>query len=126
MIYWLQPRPSLRDNNTTKFVSYIMPPQSSAGWTFLSNYSHVLLCLAQDPLIKMRDVAARVGITERAVQRIIAELEGAEVLTRVKTGRQNTYTINPSVPLRHELESHRTVGDLLDALMTGMPRGEQR
>jgi len=86
----------------------------------------VLLCLAQDPLIKMRDVAARVGITERAVQRIIAELEAAGVLTRIKSGRQNTYTINPSVPLRHELESHCTVGDLLDALMTDMPSEPKR
>lgn len=64
----------------------------------------------------MRDVSISVGITERAVQRIIAELEAAGVITRTKTGRQNSYSINRAMPLRHDLESHRTVGDLLSAL----------
>ena len=90
---------------------------TSSGWTFLSNYSHVVICLAKDPMMKMREVANRVGITERAVQRIIAELEAAGVLTRTRAGRQNSYEIDTDMPLRHCLEAQRTVGDLLSALI---------
>lgn len=87
--------------------------EKSSGWTFLSNYSHVLICLARDPNMRMREVADRVGITERAVQRIVAELEEAGALTRIKEGRQNRYEIATDLPLRHPLESHRTIGDIL-------------
>ena len=73
--------------------------------------------------MRMRDVASRVGITERAVQRIIADLEASRVLTRSKTGRQNSYEIDHSAPLRHPLEAHRTVGDLLRAIVSS-PDGE--
>ena len=98
-------------------MSYITKDASAASWTFLSNYSHVLICLATDPQMRMRDVALRVGITERAVQRIIADLEASGVLKRTRAGRQNRYDIDPQVPLRHPLESHRTVGDLLAAIL---------
>lgn len=87
------------------------PP--SAGWTFLSNHAHVLLLLAQEPELRLRDIADRVGITERAVQKIIAELESGSVLTRTRDGRRNRYTIHPDRPLRHPVEAHRTVGDLI-------------
>lgn len=92
------------------------PPNAaapSAGWTFLSNHAHVLLLLAQDPELRLRDIADRVGITERAVQKIIAELESGSVLTRTRDGRRNRYTIHPDRPLRHPVEAHRTVGDLI-------------
>ena len=98
-------------------MSHMQLEAAHNGWTFMSNYSHVLICLAIDPTMKMRDVALRVGITERAVQRIIADLESGAVLTRTKTGRQNSYVIDLSVPLRHPLESHRTVGDLIRAVV---------
>ena len=92
------------------------PADSDAQWTFLSNHTHVLVCLAADPEQTLRDVAAKVGITERAVQRIVRDLEDAGVLTRERQGRRNTYPLQPSTPLRHPLEAHHTVGELLDLL----------
>ncbi len=86
-------------------------------WTFLTNHSHVLVCLVNDPGMRMRDMATQVGITERAVQRIISELERGGVIERERDGRRNRYRINRAVPLRHPLESHRTVGDLIDSVM---------
>ena len=88
-------------------------PTSPSPWTFLSNHAHVLFCLADDPEMRLRDVAARVGVTERAVFRIVADLEEAGVLTRQKEGRRNSYEVHGGQPLRHAIESHRTVGDLL-------------
>lgn len=82
-------------------------------WTFITNHGHVLLCLADDPDMTVREVAIRVGITERAVIRIIGELEAGGVLEREREGRRNHYTIDTQAPLRHELEQHRTVGDLI-------------
>lgn len=85
-------------------------------WTFLTNHSHVLLCLNQDPGMRLRDVASAVGITERATQRIVAELERAGALHHTRDGRRNHYEVNLEFALRHELESHRTVGDLIRAV----------
>jgi hypothetical protein len=93
------------------------PAPELGAWTFLSNHTHVLVCLAADGDQVLRDVAARVGITERQVQRIVAELEQAGVLGRERDGRRNRYWINPDVPLRHPLEAHTKIGDLL-ALVT--------
>lgn len=93
-------------------------PKTEAAWTFLTNHSHVLFCLAQDPMLRLRDIADRVGITERAVQRIVTELEQAGALTREREGRRNHYAIRRECPLRHPVESHRTVGDLLSLLET--------
>lgn len=99
-------------------------PPSTAGWTFLSNHTHVLVCLAADGDLTLREVANRVGVTERAVQRIVAELEQAGVLRRTRDGRRNVYSIDAEVPLRHPLESHCRIGELL-ALVTGKKnRGE--
>ena len=86
---------------------------AEASWTFLTNHAHVLLCLAQDPAAPLRDVAARVGLTERAVQRIVAELEDAGYLEREREGRCNRYHIHGELPLRHPLESHRRVAALI-------------
>ena len=86
------------------------------GWTFLSNHTHVLVCLQREPELTLRDVAARIGITERAVQRLVADLEAAGVLKRWRDGRRNRYAIHGSTRLRHPLESHRTLGELLDLL----------
>jgi len=83
------------------------------NWTFLTNHARVLLCLADDPDLRLRAAAERIGITERAVQRIVTDLEEAGILTRVREGRRNRYEINPSERLRHPNEAHCTVGDLL-------------
>jgi DNA-binding Lrp family transcriptional regulator len=72
-----------------------------------------MLCLAASGDLTVREIALKVGITERAVIRIIGELEEGGVLVRVREGRRNNYTINEDAPLRHELERHRTVGDLI-------------
>jgi predicted transcriptional regulator len=87
-------------------------------WTFLSNYAHVLVCIAKDRDVTLREVAAQVGITERAVVRIIRELEDAGVVTRVREGRRNHYEVDTSLRLRHPLEADKTVGDLLSALLS--------
>ncbi len=88
-----------------------MPPDLE--WTFLSNHAHVLLCIAREPEIRLRDVAERVGITERAVQRIVADLEADQYLERARSGRRNRYRLHPELPLRHPVVAHRDVGALL-------------
>ena len=87
-----------------------------SGWTLLSNHAHVLVCLAIDSRMRLRDVAVRVGITERAVQRIVNELEQAEMLSHERDGRRNHYRIHADQPLRHPLERDYTVGSLLKAV----------
>jgi predicted transcriptional regulator len=90
---------------------------TSGNWTFLSNHTHVLVCLAADGAQTLRDVAIKVGLTERGVQRIIAELEQAGVLERDRNGRRNIYRINTQTPLRHPLEAHCQIGALLDLVI---------
>jgi DNA-binding transcriptional ArsR family regulator len=85
-------------------------------WTLFSNHGHVLLYLAGDPESRLRDVSAAVGITERAVQKIVRDLQDAGILTVSKRGRRNRYRVNHRKPLRHQLESHRTVGDLVELI----------
>ena len=92
-------------------------PQA-ATWTFLSNHGHVLVCLAVNSNARLRDIAVQVGITERAVQRIVSDLEEAGIITRIREGRRNHYSINLETPMRHPLEDDKTVGDLLEALLT--------
>lgn len=87
--------------------------QPSANWTFLTNHAHVLVVLSQKPNVVLREVALKVGITERAVQRIVQDLEDGGFLIREKVGRQNHYRVNDTLPLRHPVESHRNIGDLL-------------
>lgn len=87
------------------------------GWTFLSNHTHVLFCLAANPDMVLREVAIKVGITERAVQMIVRDLQEAGALHREKEGRQNHYSINRRYRLRHPMEQHRTIGDLLDLIV---------
>jgi DNA-binding transcriptional ArsR family regulator len=82
-------------------------------WTFLTNHAHVLLCLSRDPEARLREVAELVGVTERAVQRIVAELEDAGYLSRAREGRRNHYRVRGDLPLRHPIERHRTVQSLI-------------
>jgi DNA-binding IclR family transcriptional regulator len=85
-------------------------------WTFFSNHAHVLFVLARDPTLRLRDVAQQVQITERAVQRIVAELAESGFITVEREGRRNQYRIEPDRPLRHPVEAHRTIRDLLEVL----------
>lgn len=88
-------------------------------WTFLTNHSHVLILLSQNPELVLREVAAQVGITERAVQRIIADLEEANCIEIEKVGRRNRYRILDGQSLRHPVEAHHTIGDLLRMIIGG-------
>ena len=94
----------------------------AGSWTFLTNHAHVLFCIVQDPEVRLRDVAARVGITERAVQRIVTDLEGAGYLVVSKEGRRNRYEVRLDLPLRHPIERHRSVRALIQ-LVLGAPEG---
>ncbi|MGI4790353.1 MAG: MarR family transcriptional regulator [Janthinobacterium lividum] len=87
------------------------------SWTFFTNHSRVLFCLAEEPDLRLREAAERIGITERAVQRIVTDLEEAGIVIRSREGRRNHYAINEDARLRHPNESHCTVGDLLRLAM---------
>ena len=92
------------------------PAAGDGGWTFLTNHSHVLICLARDPKLRLRDLAEQVGITERAVQGIVKDLESAGCLTIHREGRRNRYAIVSNRPMRHRVEAQHVVGDLLAAM----------
>lgn len=94
-------------------------------WTIFSNHGHVLVCLVRNPESKLRDIAIDVGITERAVQRIIGELEESEVIKRSRIGRRNHYDIDLDKPLRHPLEEHQTLASVMNiiAQKTGHDNG---
>ena len=92
-------------------------PPSPRDWTFLTNHAHVLLAIARDPSSRLRDLAQAVGITERATQSIVADLETAGYLHRERVGRRNQYTVNPAGHFRHPAEADRRIGELL-ALFT--------
>ena len=94
-----------------------MGESPARAWTFLTNHAHVLLVVRRDSQARLRDVAAAVGITERAVQLILSDLEGAGYLRRTRVGRRNEYEVTGG-PLRHPLEQGRAVDDLLNALGT--------
>jgi hypothetical protein len=86
-------------------------------WDFLTNHAHVLTCVAHDPGIRLRDIAAAVGITERAAHRILSELVAEGYVLRQGEGRRNRYQVKPELPLRHPLVNERAVGDLLEVLL---------
>jgi DNA-binding MarR family transcriptional regulator len=90
-------------------------------WVFLTNHAHVLVCIARDPQIRARDIADHVGITERAAQRILADLIADRYVARRKSGRRNHYTINPRGNLRHPILRNLAIGDLLEVLDSANP-----
>jgi DNA-binding transcriptional ArsR family regulator len=96
-----------------------MNPQTASvsEWTFLSNHAYVLLCIAQEPEIRLRDVAERVGITQRAVQRIVSDLEKGGYLSRAREGRRNRYALHADRPFRHPVSAHRDVSLLLELIL---------
>jgi DNA-binding MarR family transcriptional regulator len=85
----------------------------AASWTFLTNHGHVLLAIADDPETRLRDIAARVGITERAAQLIVSDLEAGGYLTKEKVGRRNHYTVVRGRSFRHPAEAARRIDDLI-------------
>jgi len=93
-----------------------MSEQPAHTWTFLTNHAHVLLAIAAEPDLRLRDVADRIGITERAAQRIVAELETAGYLDVRRVGRRNVYRVHRNRPMRHPAERHHKVGELLAVL----------
>lgn len=92
---------------------------SRAEWTYLSNHGHVMVCLARDPEARLRDVAVQVGITERAVQGIVADLVAAGHLDKQRAGRRNTYRVHRPARLRHPLEQGISIGEFLDLVARG-------
>src|SRR5215218_4818260 len=102
-------------------ISRNQPPGSSSkanGWDFLTNHTHVLTCVAHDPGSRLRDIAAAVGITERAAHRILSDLVEEGYVLREREGRRNRYQVVPELPLRHPLVQGREVGDLLEVLLS--------
>jgi DNA-binding MarR family transcriptional regulator len=95
-------------------------------WTFLSNHGHVLVCLATDPTARGRDVAERVGITERAAQAIINDLVEGGYVERTRVGRRNHYRINMHGPLRHPCEQPHSIGELLELVTAARPKRSRR
>ncbi|GGN57308.1 transcriptional regulator [Streptomyces albiflavescens] len=91
-------------------------PETHTGWTFLTNHARVLTAIAEDPNTRIRDMAARCRLTERAVQKIISDLEREGYLSHTRQGRSNTYRIEPGAFLRHPAEAGLTVMDLLAVL----------
>jgi DNA-binding MarR family transcriptional regulator len=98
-----------------------MTNEKSHKWTFLTNHAHIFLCLAKTPGILMKELADKTGITERAVQRIIAELAKEGYIEISRTGRRNTYIIHGEKHLKHPSESHRQVADLLHLIERKSP-----
>jgi DNA-binding IclR family transcriptional regulator len=98
------------------------PQQTPPRWDFLTNHAHVLVCVARDPGIRLRDIATAVGITERAAHRILSELVDDGYVVRERQGRRNRYQVNAKLPLRHPLAEEHEVGDLLKALISSTTR----
>jgi len=98
-------------------LNLTMIKESKPKWTFLTNHFHVLVCLSREPTSRIRDLADEVGITQRAVQRILVELVEDNAVKIKKEGRRNFYTVNFRNRLHHPLEHKHTIGELLDILI---------
>jgi hypothetical protein len=90
---------------------------ASRRWSFLTNHGFVLICIAKDPDLRLRDLSEKVGITERAAQLILSDLISDGYVKRTKVGRRNNYSVNRARPLKHPLLDHHRVGDVLDFLL---------
>ena len=95
-----------------------MPNHRTPGWSFLTNHARVLLSIAQDPGIRLREIGDSVGITERAAHRIVSELAASGYISRAKEGRRSHYTIQSNMPLPDSLARGQRVGNLLTVLAT--------
>jgi predicted transcriptional regulator len=93
-----------------------MSSEERPGWRFLTNHTQVLLCIARDPDVRLRDIANSVGITERAAQRILVDLVEAGVVERERHGRRNRYVVNQKTHMRHPAQDGQEVGELIELL----------
>lgn len=100
------------------------PTEGGRKWTFLTNHAHVLVCISHDPDVRLKDIAARTGITERATQLILADLVRDGYVSRTKVGRRNRYSVSTDKDLRHPLVKKTSVRDLLSNLSVSMPQHE--
>jgi hypothetical protein len=103
-----------------------MAADTTPRWAFLTNHARALICIERDPGARLREIGERVGITERAAHRIVAELLAAGYITRTRNGRRNRYTINPDLPLPDPIVRGQNVGDLLTVLATTDPEPPAR
>ena len=103
----------------------VKPNAEHASWTFLTNHAHVLICLATEPRMRLRDVDDKVGLTERAVQRIVAELEDGKYIVREREGRRNVYRLDLSKPFRHPIEKHCAIGEIVDFVIGKNPPSQR-
>jgi DNA-binding MarR family transcriptional regulator len=99
--------------------------EDGKSWRFVTNHTQVLLCIARDRNVRLRDVAETVGITERAAQRIVADLVEAGYVTRKRVGRRNHYSVNTEIRMRHPSQADHEVGELLDLLSPPSPQSSQ-
>lgn len=93
-------------------------------WTLLTNHAHVLLCIAADPDVRIRDIATQVGITERAAHRIVSDLAQEGYISATKVGRRNTYEVHATLRFRHPLLKDRRVGEILHLLASPANTGD--
>jgi predicted transcriptional regulator len=99
-----------------------MPDDSTPTWKFLTNHAQVLVCIAHDPGVRLREIGEQVGITERAAHRIVVELGAAGYITRERNGRRNYYTVNSDLRVHDPLAREQSVGDLLQILAAPQTR----
>ena len=97
-------------------VRLLWMAENTAATQFLTNHAQVLVCIARDPGIRLRHIGDRLGITERAAYRIVAELAAAGYITRERNGRRNRYTINGHLPLPDAIAREQSIGELLAIL----------
>jgi DNA-binding MarR family transcriptional regulator len=97
-------------------MSSMSSDHGETHWTFVTNHTRVLLAIARDPDTRLRDIALIVGITERATQRIVADLIEEGYVSRERVGRRNHYVVNPNLKLRHPSQREQDIGSLLDVL----------
>jgi len=116
---FLKDRSALPPSATPMATHKKSTSKNEPTWTFLTNHAHVLICIAMDPKARFRDIAELVGITERAVARILSELEASGYVEHKRDGRRNIYKVRTNLPFRHPLEHHRNVGVLLEAILRG-------
>ena len=117
--------PSQAEDRT--IVSLFMKKDSGVDdhpWAFVTNYSHVLVCLAADPRARLRDIAETVGVTERTAAQLVSNLEQAGYLTKTRHGRRNQYEIHDELPLRHPQHRHHTVRELIRFLAAPATDGD--
>src|SRR3954471_8028327 len=99
-----------------------MPPERTPSWSFLTNHAQALLCIEQDPGIRLREIGETIGITERAAHRIVSDLAAAGYLAPERHGRRNRYRIEADLPVPDPLARTRRIGELLELLTDAEPR----